>query len=140
MCFFLKAKIEECTSLPLVSSKTGGSSGLFFLIVPSRAIFLFSSSSARGKEVKKLSQVTVCPLSPSVISSTTLIPWLISACLPASLPVYTCTLQAYDVFVSHSAQTFRPYFAGFFGMYCRNPHLPLNGTKVARLHTRLYPG
>lgn len=92
-----KAKMEENTSLCLVWSSCGGNSGLFFLMVPTRVIFLLSSYSDRGKEVKKLSHVMTCPWSPSVSSRTTRIPWLTSARSPAALPVQSCSLQAYDI-------------------------------------------
>lgn len=64
-----------------------GSSGLFLLIVPTRASFLLRSSSAKVNEVKKLSQGTVCPWSPSVSQSVTIILWLISQELPGGFPV-----------------------------------------------------
>lgn len=99
--------------------------------MPTRAIFLLRSSSASANDVKKLSQVTTCPWSPSVICSTTLIPWFTSARSPAAFPVQTCSRQAYDVLASKAAQIFMPYLAGFFGMYCPKLHLPLNRTSCS---------
>ncbi len=48
---------------PVVSS-WGGSSGLFFRIVPTMVSFFFRSSCPSLCEVKKLSHVMLCPLSP----------------------------------------------------------------------------
>ncbi len=68
--------------------------GLFLRMVPTSAFFLLSISSASQKEVKKLSQVIVFRCCPSISSSMTLCPLFTTLGDLASLPVYTCILQA----------------------------------------------
>jgi len=35
----------------------------------------------------------------------------------------------------HTIQILIPYFLGFFGIYCRNPHRPLNGSNFSSMQT-----
>lgn len=87
MVVFVKAKTDDSIFLCRSWRSSGGSSGLFFLIVPTRASFLLRSSSAKANGVKQFSHVTVCPWSPSVSRSVTIIPWLTSRELPGGFPV-----------------------------------------------------
>lgn len=48
VCVSVKANFDESASLPLVDTSAGGSSGLFFLTVPSMLSFLSSSSWPRA--------------------------------------------------------------------------------------------
>ena len=51
------------------------------------------------------------------------------------LPKYTLAFIMYFVAQSHIIQILIPYLLGFFGLYCRNPHLPLNGSNFSSMQT-----
>lgn len=65
---FFVAKQTYNTRRPFIVIRAGGSSYLLFLIVPTVVVFLFRSACQSSWDVKKLSQITLFPLSPSVIS------------------------------------------------------------------------
>lgn len=79
---FLRMIFADTRDLPNSSKKS--------LLLKDLACFQEGSTAVKSTsayDVNKLSQVTVIPWSPSVISRTTRFPWPTSAALPAALPV-----------------------------------------------------
>lgn len=93
-CVIVNAKVEEKTALPFAWEQKRWKFGFCFVELCQLEPVSLAQLICQCKRGEKIIAGDDMSMEPSVISRTTLIPWLTSERSPAALPVYTCSLQA----------------------------------------------